>query len=138
MFILLTIHSILRWVIVIFSVLAIYFLARELSSSEPVSKKARIMAISFAHLMTMQVFLGLAFLYQWYEMFGSFTRQQWEHTGIMVIAAIVANIPQLRKNLSPVAYKKTALYSTIAALVLVIAGVASLGLIRWLHVHGIF
>jgi len=138
LFILLTIHSILGWVIVIFSVLAIYFLSRELSSSEPGSKKTRIMAISFAHFMTMQVFLGLAFLYQWYEMFGSFNRQQWEHAGIMVVAAVVANIPQLRKNLSPAAYKKTALYSTIAALVLVVAGVASLGLIRWLHVHGIF
>ena len=138
MFILLTIHSILRWVIVIFSVLAIYFLARELSSSEPVTKKTRITYISFAHLMTMQVFLGLAFLYQWYEMFGSFTRQQWEHNGIMLLAALVANIPQLKKNLSPAAYKKTALYSSITALVLVVAGVASLGLIRWLHVHGIF
>lgn len=138
MFILLTIHSILRWVIVIFSLMSIYFLTRQLNGSEPVSKLARITTISFAHLMTLQVFLGLAFLYQWYEMTGSLTRQQWEHTGIMVIAAIVANLPQLRKNLSPDVYKKSLLYSTIAALVLVLAGVASLGLSRWIHVHGIF
>lgn len=138
MFILLTIHSILRWVIVILSLLSVYFLAKELSGNEALSSKARIIYVSFAHLMTMQVFLGLAFLYQWYEMVGSFSRQQWEHTGIMLIAAVIANIPQLKKNLSPAAYKKTALYSSLGALILVIVGVTSLGIIRWLHIHGIF
>lgn len=137
MYILLTIHSITRWLVVIAAALTIVFLLTELNTKEHVRRKAKIAYISFAHLMTMQALLGFGVLYQLSETVGV-QRYDWEHTGTMVIASIVANIPQFLKKMSGPAYKKAALYSTIGAVILIIAGVASLGMTRWIHIHGLF
>lgn len=138
MYILLTIHSITRWLVVITGILAIVFLLNELTSKEHVRRKAKIAYISFAHLMTMQTLLGLGVFYQFSETIG-IQRFHWEHAGTMIIAAILANIPQFLRKLDSPAYKKAALYATVGALVLVIAGVASLGgFAKWTHIHGLF
>jgi len=138
MYILLTIHSITRWLVVLAGVLAIVFLTTELNTKEHVRRKAKIAYISFAHLMTLQALLGLGVLYQFSETIG-IQRIDWEHAGTMIVAAIVANIPQFLKKMDTPAYKKAALYATIGALVLVLVGVASLGgIAKWTHIHGLF
>lgn len=137
MFITLTIHSITRWLVVLAGVITIVFLLQEINAKDHIFRKAKIAFVSYAHLMTFQALLGLG-VYQQMKDVIPLQRYDFEHIGIMVLAAIVANVPQFLKKLPNEKYKKIALYATIASMVLVFAGVMSLGFARWIHIHGIF
>ena len=124
--ILLTIHSILRWVIVIVAILAVVKFAVGWAGNRPFQGMDRGLAAGLSGLIDLQVLLGLIF-FLWNGFAGAgFPRERWEHMVTMIVAAVVAHLPSRWKTLED---KRRFLYSMLAilgALALIYVGVALL------------
>jgi hypothetical protein len=122
--ILLSIHSILRWVIVVVGVAAILnFLVGWVRKSS-FSQMDRGLASGFSGLMDLQVTLGL--LYFLITGFGGagFPMFRVEHLTTMLIAALVAHSPAMFKKVAN--RHAVAFYAILGSLILVVIGVARL------------
>jgi hypothetical protein len=120
---LLTLHSILRWVIVVVAVLAVVKFALGWAMNASFKGMDRGLASGFSGLLDTQVLLGLIF-FLWSGFGGAgFPGYRWEHMVTMLIAAALGHVPSRLKALGD---KQRFFYSVAAilgALALVYVGV---------------
>jgi len=133
MTIFLTIHSINRWLIVVASLIAIYFLAKDILAKTSISKNARIFSSLFGGLMDLQLLLGLvAFALP------NINGGRNDHAGIMFAAVIVSHLPAIFKKKNPANYPAIMLGAIVLALVLIVVGIVPIGgMVRWTSIFGI-
>lgn len=137
MFFLLTLHSIVRWVVILAAVAAIVKLVIGLAQKGDYDKTTRGLVSAFGGLMDTQFLLGLLF-FVWNGMAGAgFPRQRWEHLVIMLVAVVVAHLPAMWKKAEPQIRLRNTLAAVVGSLVLVIIGVSMLQPNRWLVIFGL-
>lgn len=137
MLFLLTLHSIIRWVVILAAVAAIVKLVIGLVQKSDYDKMTRGLVSAFAGLMDTQLLLGLLF-FVWNGMEGAgFPRHRWEHLVLMTVAVVVAHLPSMWKKSEPQIRLRNTLAAVIGALVLVILGVSMLQPNRWLVIFGL-
>ena len=123
---LLTIHSVLRWIIIVVAALAVFKFALGWATNSPFKGMERGLAAGFSGLLDTQVLLGFIF-FLWDGFSGAgFPGHRWEHMVIMLVAAALGHVPSRLKALGD---KQRFLYSVAAilgALALVYVGVMRL------------
>ena len=119
---LLTIHSIVRWVIVIVGLAAIVKFLLGLARKSEFGKADRGLSAGFSGLMDTQVLLG--FIYFFITGFGGagFPMYRIEHMSTMLVAAVIGHIPAMFKK-KDVKKFAVAFWAIIGALILVVIGV---------------
>lgn len=121
--ILLSVHSILRWLIILVAALAVIKYLISWASNSSFKGMDRGLAAGFSGLMDLQVLLGLV-LFLWSGFAGAgFPAYRWEHLVLMILAAALGHVPA---RLKAQAAKQRFLYSAAAilgTLVLVFFGV---------------
>lgn len=124
--ILLTLHSIVRWIIIVVAALAVIKFTIGWAGNQSFKGMDRGLASGFSGLMDLQVLLGLIY-FIWNGMAGAgFPLYRILHMIIMVLAAVAAHIPARFKNLND---KLRFLYSMLVilgALVLIFIGISVL------------
>lgn len=140
MTILLTIHSIVRWAVVLVALAAIVKFALGLAQKQPYDKAASGLAAGFSGLMDTQLLLGLLFfIWSGAAIEGGFAiRQRWEHLAVMLIAVVVGHLPSMWKKLDDQKRYRNGLIAIVAAILLVVLGVSLLPGNRWLTITGLF
>lgn len=121
---LLTLHSIIRWGIVLIGLFALVKFLIGWMRKSAFTKMDRGLSAGFSGLMDLQVTLGFI-LFFWSGLSGGgFPLYRIEHMTVMLVAAILGHLPAFRKN----AENKFAigLAAVAGALVLVYIGVARL------------
>ncbi len=138
MTILLTIHSILRWAIVLIALAVIIKLALGLIQKQPYDKTARGLASAFAGLMDSQMLIGTVFfVWSGLAIEGGFgLRHRWEHLAVMLVAVIVAHLPAIWKQRDDQTRYRNGLVAILVSILLVVAGVFALPGNRWLTISG--
>ena len=129
---LLTLHSLVRWIIVLVALVALVKFTRDwLRRANPNSMDRGLMS-GFSGLMDLQALLGIIFL-----LWGGFTgigfpEFRLAHGGLMLVAAAVAHLPmRWRNQAGPLVLRNNALV-IVAVLIIVILGVGiPLGWYRW-------
>ena len=120
---LLTIHSILRWGIVIIAVLAIIKFAIGWANKSSFKGMDRGLSAGFSGLMDAQVLLGFIY-FLWSGFAGDgFPGYRWLHMIIMILAAALAHVPARLKSLTDKLRFQYSLFAILGALVLVFVGV---------------
>jgi hypothetical protein len=138
MLFLLTLHSILRWVVILVALAAIVKLVIGLVKQQDYDEMTRGFVSAFAGLMDIQLLLGVMF-FVWNGLAGAgFPRQRWEHLVIMTIAVIVAHLPAMWKKAEPQKRLRNTLAAVAGSLVLVVIGVSMLQPNRWLVIFGLW
>lgn len=135
---LLTLHSIVRWALIVVALAALAKFAIGWLRSQPFDRIASALSSAFGGLLDLQLLLGL--LYFLITGFGGagFPRFRWEHFGIMAIAVVVGHLPARWKKLDDTQRHRNALFAVVAALLLIVVGVSLLPGSRWLHITGLF
>jgi hypothetical protein len=120
----LSIHSILRWVIVVVGVAAILNFLVGWARKSSFSQMDRGLVSGFSGLMDLQVTLGL--LYFLFTGFGGagFPMFRIEHLTTMLVAALAAHAPAMFKKAAN--RHAVAFYAVLGAMLLVVIGVARL------------
>ncbi len=138
MTILLTLHSILRWVIVLAALALIIKFALGLIQKQPYDKAARGLVSAFGGLMDTQLLLGTAFfVWSGLAIQGGFgLRHRWEHLAVMLAAVIVAHLPVMWKQRDDQTRYRNGLAAILVSILLVVAGVFALPGNRWLTISG--
>jgi heme A synthase len=137
MLFLLTLHSIVRWLVILVAVAAIVKLLIALFKRQDDDKMTSGLVSAFAGLMDTQLLLGLMF-FIWNGLAGAgFPRQRWEHLVIMLVAVLVAHLPAMWKKAEPQKRLRNTLAAVLGSLVLVIVGVSLLQPNRWLVIFGL-
>lgn len=123
---LLTLHSILRWIILLLAALTVFKFALGWAMNSPFKGMDRGLAAAFSGLMDTQVLLGLI-IFLWSGFSGAgFPGYRWLHLIVMLAAAGLGHVPSRLKAMGD---KQRFLYSLIAVLgvlVLVYFGVSLL------------
>jgi hypothetical protein len=124
---LLMIHSIVRWLIVLAGLAALIKFAIGWSRGGTFAAMDRGLAAGFSGLMDLQVTLGLILLL-WNGLVdgAGFPRHRLEHTGVMIVAAILGHLHTRWKKADDTTRFKYEFLLILGALVLVFAGVAAL------------
>ncbi len=138
MTLLLTLHSILRWVIVLAALAIIIKFALGLIQKQPYDKAARGLVSAFGGLMDTQLLLGTAF-FVWSSLAiqGGFAlRHRWEHLAVMLVAVIVAHLPAMWKQRDDQTRYRNGLAAILVSILLVVVGVFALPGNRWLAISG--
>ncbi len=134
----LTLHSIMRWLAILVSIAAIVKFAAGWLKKQPFDKTASALAGAFGGMMDLQLALGLLF-FAWNGMLVGFgLRYRWEHLAIMLAAVVVAHLPSMWKKLDDEKRYRNSLAAIIVSLILVVLGVTLLPGSRWLAVTGLF
>lgn len=138
MTLLLTLHSILRWVIVLAALAIIIKFALGLIQNQPYDKTARGLVSAFGGLMDTQLLLGTAFfVWSGLAIQGGFAlRHRWEHLAVMLAAVIVAHLPAMWKLRDDPTRYRNGLAAILVSILLVVAGVFALPGNRWLAISG--
>lgn len=138
MTILLTLHSILRWVIVLVALALIIKFALGLIQKQPYDKTARGLVSAFGGLMDTQLLLGTAFfVWSGLAIQGGFAlRHRWEHLAMMLVAVIVAHLPAMWKKRDDQTRYRNGLVAILVSILLVVVGVFTLPGNRWLAISG--
>lgn len=138
MTLLLTIHSILRWVIILVALAVIIKFALGVIQKQPYDKAARGLASAFGGLMDAQLLLGMVFfIWSGLAIEGGFgLRHRWEHLAVMLVAVIVAHLPALWKKRDDQTRYRNGLVAILVSILLVVAGVFALPGNRWLTISG--
>lgn len=124
--ILLTIHSIVRWFIIIFAALTIFKFAISWAGNQSFKGMDRGLASGLSGLMDMQVLLGL--IYFFVTGFGGdgFPANRILHLFLMLAAAALMHVPARLKALGDKQRFSYSIVSILGALVLVFVGIAML------------
>ena len=140
MIILLTLHSLIRWAIVVVALAALIKFTLGLVQILPYDRAASGLAAAFSGLMDTQALLGiLFFIINGAAVAGGFAiRQRWEHLAIMLIAVVIGHLPSMWKKLADQKRYRNGLIAILVALLLVVVGVAALPGNRWLTITGLF
>ncbi|MDX9992768.1 MAG: hypothetical protein RBS68_12085 [Anaerolineales bacterium] len=137
MLFLLTLHSIIRWLVILVAIAAVIKLAIGLLQKQEYDKLTGGLVSAFSGLMDTQLLLGLIF-FLWNGMAGAgYPRQRWEHLLIMLVAAVVAHLPSIWKKAETQKRLRNSLAAVLGALLLVLVGVSLLQPNRWLVIFGI-
>ena len=139
MTILLTIHSITRWLVTLTAIVLLARLVIGLLRKQPFDKSASALTGAFGGLMDTQLLLGVLFFVL--DGFGKtgFPVYRWEHTVTMLLAVFVAHLPAVWKNKSDAVRTRNTLIAVTVSLLLIFAGVSPLGgWVRWWHITGWF
>jgi hypothetical protein len=139
MSILLTIHSINRWLITLAALALIIRLILGLNRKLPFDKSATALTSAFSGLMDLQMLLGILFLVLDGLAKTGFPLYRWEHAIIMIMAVMVAHLPAIWKNKADAVRTRNTLIAVSVSLLIVFIGILPLGgWIRWWHITGLF
>jgi hypothetical protein len=137
MMFLLTLHSILRWLVIFVAIAAIIKLVLNLAQKKDYDKMTGGLVSGFAGLMDTQLLFGLMF-FIWNGLAGAgFPRQRWEHLVIMLVAVIVAHLPSMWKKAETQKRLRNTLAAVVGSLLLVVLGVSLLQPNRWFVIFGL-
>jgi hypothetical protein len=119
-------HSVLRWVIVIFAVVAgLKFLIGWVGNGA-YSRIDRMLAAIYSGLIDLQVLIGIIF-FIWTGLTGAgFPLVRWEHAIVMVLAAVVAHLPMRWAGAPDRQRFRNNFLAVLASLALIYLGVALL------------
>ncbi len=136
----LTIHSIVRWLIVLVAAAALIKFAWGWWKKQAYDRTANTLASAFAGLMDTQALLGtLFFIWNGMALDGGFSlRYRWEHLFFMVIAVVISHLPSRWKKAADEVRYRNGLLVVLAAVLLIIIGIASLPGNRWQSISGLF
>jgi Flp pilus assembly pilin Flp len=139
MTILLTIHSITRWLATLTAIALIVRLVIGLIRKQPFDKSASALTGAFGGLMDTQMLLGVLFFILDGLAKTGFPPYRWEHAVTMLLAVIVAHLPAMWKNKNDATRTRNTLIAVSISLLLVFIGVRPLGgWVRWWHITGWF
>jgi hypothetical protein len=123
---LLTLHSIVRWLIVIVAFAAIIKFAIGAFSKGEFKPMDRGLSSGFSGLMDLQVLLGLIY-FLWSGIASSaWPGYRFEHLAVMLVAAVVSHLPARWKKASDRMRFRNALFAVLFALFFVYVGVSRL------------
>jgi len=139
MTVLLTIHSITRWLATLAALALVVRLILGLIKKQPFDQTASALTAAFGGLMDTQLLLGLLlFVLDGLGKTG-FPPYRWEHAVTMFLAVIVAHLPSIWKKQTDAVRTRNTLIAVVVSLLLVFAGIHPLGgWTRWWHVAGLF
>ena len=139
MTVLLTIHSIVRWLATLVAIALLVRLVIGLVKKQPFDKTASALTGAFGGLMDTQLLLGLLlFVLDGLGKIG-FPPYRWEHAVTMFLAVIVAHLPAMWKKQTDAVRTRNTLIAIAVALLLVFISIRPLGgWTRWWHVTGLF
>lgn len=122
----LTIHSTVRWIIIIVAVLAVIKFALGWAMNSSFKGMDRGLASGLSGLLDLQVLLGLIF-FLWDGFSGAgFHGYRWEHMVTMLIAAAVGHVPSRLKSLGDRQRFFYSLVAILGALALIYVGITRL------------
>ncbi len=125
---LLMLHSIIRWVIVVVTVVALVRFALVWLGGQAEQRYDKILLSAFSGLVDLQVLVGLIYLV-WSGTSGvGFPSYRIEHAVIMIIAAVVGHLPRRWRNAPAATRARNNVIAILVVLVLVYIGVARLPL----------
>jgi len=126
MILLLSIHSLLRWLILIVALIAVIKFALGWLRNDIFNGMDRGLVSGFSGLMDLQATLGLIFLV-WNGLAGTgFPIFRIEHAVTMMIAALVAHLPIMWKTADDKKRFRNTLFIVLDTLIIVFIGVARL------------
>jgi hypothetical protein len=139
MTILLTIHSITRWLVTLTAIALLVRLIIGLIKKQGFDKSASALTGAFGGLMDTQMLLGVLFFILDGLAKTGFPPYRWEHAVTMLMAVIAAHAPSMWKNKDDAIRTRNTLIAGSISLLLVFAGIGPLGgWVRWWHVTGWF
>lgn len=139
MTVLLTIHSITRWLVTIAAIALLVRLVIGLIKKQPFDKSASALTGAFGGLMDTQLLLGLLFFVLDGLGKTGFPPYRWEHAVTMLLAVVVAHLPAMWKKQSDAIRTRNTLIAVSVSLLLVFVGIGPLGgWVRWWHITGLF
>jgi len=128
-----TLHSLVRWVIMLVALVAAIKFAMGWLNKAKLAKNDRALMSAFSGLMDAQVLLGLILLMgQGLTTPIGFPMNRIEHMITLIVAAVVAHMPMAWKKDESATALRNNLFVIIVVVVLILFGVASLGGNRWL------
>ncbi len=127
-----TLHSLVRWVIMLVALIAAIKFALGWLNKASVAKNDRVLMSTFSGLMDAQVLLGLILLLgQGLTTPIGFPMNRIEHMITLLVAAAVAHAPMAWKKDETANALRNNLVVILVVVALIIFGVASLGGNRW-------
>jgi hypothetical protein len=139
MSVLLTIHSINRWLVTLAALALIIRLSLGMLKKMPFDKSAVALTSAFTGLLDLQMLLGILFFVTDGLAKTGFPLYRWEHAGIMLLAVIVAHLTSMWKKKSDVERTRNTLITVGLSLLIIFIGVIPLGgWTRWWHITGLF
>lgn len=129
----LTVHSWLRWVILLVALLALAKHIVGLARGGEYDALARGLMAAFSGLIDLQALVGLVTLVAGWQAFtaSGFPLPEVEHVGAMLLAAIAAHLPTRWKDRPAAVRYRNGLIAVIAALILIVLGISTLAGNRW-------
>lgn len=135
----LTLHSIVRWLVIAMAMVAFIRLLAGLAQRRPYDSSLRSLMTAFAALMDVQLLLGATF-FIWSGVLSpsAFSiRYRWEHMVMMLIATVIAHLPAFQRN-SPDGRKyAVSLTAALLTVAFIIVGISLLPGNRWLTIAGL-
>ncbi|MCB9111158.1 MAG: hypothetical protein H6634_07905 [Anaerolineales bacterium] len=122
---LLTIHSIIRWLIVLVALVAVVKFAIGWLGGGAFKGMDRGLAAGFSGLLDLQATLGII-LFVWFSTRTGFQMVRVEHAGAMLIAIILGHLPARWKNAEDKIRFRNTLFCILGALVFIYLGVSRL------------
>jgi hypothetical protein len=139
MTVLLTIHSITRWLVTLAALALIARLVLGLIKKQPFDKTASGLTSAFGGLMDTQLLLGLLFFILDGLGKTGFPPYRWEHAVTMLLAVVAAHLPAMWKKQADSVRTRNTLIAVGVSLLLVFIGIGPLGgWTRWWHITGLF
>jgi hypothetical protein len=139
MSILLTIHSIVRWLAALVAIALLARLVIGLIKKQPFDKSASALTGAFGGLMDTQMLLGVLFFVLDGLGKTGFPPYRWEHAVTMFLAVVAAHLPAMWKSREDSVRTRNTLIAVGASLLLIFIGVGPLGgWVRWWHITGLF
>ncbi len=123
---LLTLHSIMRWVILVTALAAMIRFALGWRQGGQFSRMDNGLAAGFSGLMDLQVLLGLVYLFWTGLASEGFAAYRIQHTVTMIFAAVAAHLPSRWKKETDTVRYRNSLFAVLGAVVIIIAGLAPL------------
>jgi hypothetical protein len=124
--ILLTVHSIIRWIIIVVAALAIIKFTIGWAGNGVFQGMDRGLAAGFSGLMDLQVLLGLIyFIWNGIEATG-FPLYRILHMIVMILAAALAHLPARFKTLADKLRFQYSVFAIIGSLLLIVVGISLL------------
>ena len=139
MTVLLTIHSLVRWIATLVAIALIVRLVIGLVRKQLFDKTATALTGAFSGVMDTQMLFGVLFFVLDGLGKTGFPAYRWEHAVTMLLAVIVAHLPVMWKKKDDTIRTRNTLIAVSVSLLLVFIGVGPLGgWTRWWHVTGLF
>ena len=123
---LLTLHSIVRWVIMVTALAAAIKFALGWRRGGQFSRMDNGLAAGFSGLMDLQILLGLIYLFWTGFASQGFAIYRIQHTVTMIFAAVAAHLPSRWKKETDAVRYRNSLFAILGAVVIIIAGLAPL------------